>query len=400
MGANLEQGIRFGYLWIDEVSKAPRLGAGMTLGNSEVVLSFVNQTRWCKENQFFFSGEFLAAAARDIAHPPIYLEMIASWRGNPHTDRLPLRLMSAAHTLSLSGTMPDLTASFPSDRSSGDARVAWAIVCDAMATKPEFFRNRLAAIPQHNEIGRTAALLGGFLEIARQTSLPFRLLELGASAGLHQIWDKYSYCLNAEHWGSNDCPVAVSVIWKGSLPPLDQHPEVESRAACDLSPLSLSNSDHLRQLQSYVWPEQRKRIDLLHHACELAHDLGVLVDKERAGTWLPRKLQGGMPRQTTVVFNSFFWFYLTDSEKLEIRHAIIDAGEAADSASPLAWLRYEPAGLPYASPPELKLTLWPRGQTVILGNGHEQGRYMNWGNAQHSAGNIRSLVSSRAVANT
>ena len=52
----------------------------------------------------------------------------------------------------------------------------------------------LIALPcQTNEVGRAAALLFGFLPVARATGLPFRLVELGASGGLNLRWDRFFY---------------------------------------------------------------------------------------------------------------------------------------------------------------------------------------------------------------
>jgi hypothetical protein len=56
--------------------------------------------------------------------------------------------------------------------------------------------------PQTNEVRRSAVLLPGFLTIAAETGLPLRILELGASAGLNQLWDRRHYRLGEiGEWG-------------------------------------------------------------------------------------------------------------------------------------------------------------------------------------------------------
>ena len=49
--------------------------------------------------------------------------------------------------------------------------------------------------PQTNEVRRSACLIGGFLTIARESGLPLRCFEVGASAGLNQLWDRFHYRL-------------------------------------------------------------------------------------------------------------------------------------------------------------------------------------------------------------
>ncbi len=74
---------------------------------------------------------------------------------------------------------------------------------------PGAFRNvSLSLPPQTNEVRRSALLLPGFIEIARKTGLPLRLLEIGASAGLNQVWDEYRYTYRGRQgddtWGKSD----------------------------------------------------------------------------------------------------------------------------------------------------------------------------------------------------
>ena len=46
---------------------------------------------------------------------------------------------------------------------------------------------------QTNEVQRCWALLPIFLTVARTVARPLALVELGASAGLNLLWDRYAY---------------------------------------------------------------------------------------------------------------------------------------------------------------------------------------------------------------
>ena len=112
---------------------------------------------------------------------------------------------------------------------------------------------------QTNEPGRSAALLGGFLEVARQTGLPLRLLEVGASAGLNLRWDRYFYTAPGGSWGDPDSPVRFDPAFAAGAPPLQVRPQVAERRGLRPEPAGPGRreADPLTLL-SYVWPDQEQ----------------------------------------------------------------------------------------------------------------------------------------------
>ena len=133
--------------------------------------------------------------------------------------------------------------------------------------------------PQTNEVRRSACLAPGFLALAEAKPLPMRIFELGASAGLNQLWDRYAYDLgDAGAWGPPDSPVRIPTDWRGPPPPLDARIEVTERAACDRKPVDLADPAARQRLRAYVWADQRDRLDRLDAAVAAAlgrrHDGG------------------------------------------------------------------------------------------------------------------------------
>jgi hypothetical protein len=126
---------------------------------------------------------------------------------DPGPSALALRLMGAAHRLVLSGEAPALARHYPSV--GGEPGDAWPPFLDLLRERRDELRVLVEHPVQTNEPARCAALLGGFLEVARSTGLPLRLLEVGASAGLNLRFDRYRYELGGGRWGPPDSPVVI-----------------------------------------------------------------------------------------------------------------------------------------------------------------------------------------------
>jgi hypothetical protein len=232
--------------------------------------------------------------------------------------------------------------------------------------------------PQTNEVRRSAVLLPGFLTVAAETGLPLRILELGASAGLNQLWDQRKYDLApAGKWGPADPAVSMAAEWRGGgHPPLEVVPRVIKRAACDRAPIDLTDPVARRRLKAYIWPDQIDRLARLDAAIAETLAAGIRVEREDAVAWTSRNAS---PRAAlaTVVFHSVFIQYMPAASQTALAEIIAGFGARTDAAGPLAWLRMEPmAGNPAVM--ELRLTLWPGGQDRLLAIAHPHGAWIEW----------------------
>lgn len=219
-------------------------------------------------------------------------------------------------------------------------------------------------------------LLGGFLTVAAATGLPLAILEIGASAGLNLIFDRYRYDFGSWRWGAERAFPTLAAAWQGPRPP-DAPLLVTERRGCDSRPLDLREDEPRRRLRSYFWPDQRDRLRRLDAAIAtaLAFEPPV-VDQADAADWLEARLEELRPGHVTVIAHSMVWPYLTEQERARITGAIVRRGAAAEAGAPLlAWLRLEPEPDPA---PALRLTLWPGGHERLLGLGDYHGRRMTW----------------------
>jgi hypothetical protein len=302
---------------------------------------------------------------------------VADWQGDPRADALPIRLAGALHALVLSGAQPRLGQLYPGGGSE-DPLALRATIDLVIDQEQAHIARYLAHPPQTNETLRSAVLLGGFVTVAREFALPMRLLEIGASAGLNTIWDKYRYRLGATDFGPATSPVLLETEWQGPLPDLAmpeiQMPEIQSRASCDRSPIDLQDPAQRLRLRSYVWADQRLRLARLEGAISLALATGIQVEKADAAEWLARQLAQPTDRAVTVIYHSVMWQYLLPATRQRLRELMEQAGQG----SPLAWLRFEPSAA--SGQFELRLTRWRGGvrDERLLATAHPHGAQVRW----------------------
>jgi hypothetical protein len=333
--------------------------------NTELIDAFCYQSRACGRLGSRFMALLLDKAAEEIEQSGSIAGLLAAWPGDPVADAVPLRLAAALHAQVLSGAAPELAALYPPAHQAADASMVWHAALSAITTHRASIEDFLTSPPQTNEVGRSAVLLGGFLEVARSTDArPMRILEIGASAGLNQPWDRYRYELGGvAHWGDPDSPVAVTADWSGPLPPLETQVVVAERAASDAAPVNLDD------------PEA-----LLDAAIALVRQLGLRVEQGEAAAWVLERLRDRAEGVTTVLYHSIAWEYFPEETKAKIQAAVQAAGQRADAESPFAWLRLEPpsGAAPGGAEPELRLTLWPGGREQCLAHAHTHGPPVRW----------------------
>jgi hypothetical protein len=343
---------------------------------AEVAERFRWQAGWCGKLGSPLYRDLLDHAAADIERGGPVWEVLAGDTGD-RDGVLPgaqaLRLMGAVHRLVLDGRAPELAAFYPSA-----GGVVAAGVRRSFRDLLEHRRAEVAPLVAHpvqtNEPGRSAALLGGFLEVAEQTGLPLRLLEVGASAGLNLRWDRYFYTAPRGTWGATDSPVRFDPAFVEGTPPLHVRPEVAERRGCDAGPLDATDPADQLTLLSYVWPDQEQRLAQLRGAFEVAATQPVSIDRADAIGWLELVLGERRAGVATVVFHSVVLPYLGEQGVADLKRTIEEAGTRASKAAPLAWMSME-AGEEQA---DVRLTTWPGGDSRVVARATFHGPPVRW----------------------
>lgn len=170
---------------------------------------------------------------------------------------------------------------------------------------------------QTNEVARCAVLLPALALLPE----PLAVVEVGASAGLCLLYDRWRYHYRGpgvdRRLGADTSPVTLTCAVSGPVPLPGRVPEIAWRAGLDLNPIDPSDPDARRWLQALVWPEHHDRADHLEKALEVAAAAPPRVDAGDLVAGLG-DLVGEAPAGTTVV--------VTHSATL----AYLDRGARAD----------------------------------------------------------------------
>ncbi len=346
----------------------------MASANEIIVRRLLKQAEWCGELGSELYAKLLRQAAADVEATGTCWTVLRGHHEDAPGSALALRFLGAVHRLVLEGKAPQLAMCYPS--TGGDANCAdlWQRFHDVVGEHVATLRELIERPVQTNEVGRCAALLGGFLEVARCTSLPLRLLEIGAAAGLILRWDHHRYEQGNEGWGNPDAPVHIAGAFASGHPSFDVSATVAERRGCDTSPIDPTTQEGKLTLQSYVWPDQVERFQLLEAALEVARRVPANVEKSNAADWIESALGIKTPGTATVVYHSIVWQYLPPKDRDRIERAITTAGREATTQAPLAWLRFEP-GEGWA---DVRLRIWPDGDDRLIGRSGFHGRPVHW----------------------
>jgi hypothetical protein len=179
---------------------------------------------------------------------------------------------------------------------------------------------------QTNEAGRCAVLLPALAVLPQ----PLALLEVGASAGLCLLPDRWRYHYvgdRVDRWiGRADSPVVLRCVATGPVPIPPVLPTIVWRRGLDLDPVDVTDPVARRWLRCLVWPEHQDRARRLDAALRIAAEVSPRVERGHLVGDLPRVL-ARVPRDTIVVVqHSATLTYLEPAERRAFRELVRQHG--------------------------------------------------------------------------
>ncbi len=296
----------------------------------------------------------------------------------PAGASLPLRIAGGLHALVLSGRDDALAALYPPRRVSDTALATgvWA----ALARHEAFFADWMKSPPQTNEVRRSAVLIAAAHLLAARHPLDFVISELGASAGLNLMWDRYALRAGTTRLGPDDAALTLTPDWTGPAP-RRARVIVAGRRGVDLNPLDPRDPAAALRLKAYLWPDQPERAALTGAAIAAQT---ATVDRADAIDWLETRLAPARDNHLHLIFHTIAWQYFPADAQKRGTALIEAAGARATPDRPLAWLRFENDGHPPGA--AITLRLWPGNHAVTLGRADFHGRWVDWQSAALMAG--------------
>lgn len=333
------------------------------MSGMDVREAFRKQAGFCRAMGAPVTAALADALADGLDRGSAVSRAVLDWPGDPIGDALPLRLIGGLHALQRAGA-EDVVALF-----SGEGDVAAVLSRHDAALLPW-----LAGPPQTNEAGRSAALMTGLLHLAARYGQPFELLEIGSSAGLNLLIDRYRFDLGGVRVGSADAAVRIVPEWRGAPPPAAEVAIVSTRGV-DVAPVDLADPAAAERLAAYVWIDAAERQARLAAATALVRKGGVALDAGDAADWLEARLAEPQATGTMrVVMHSVVWQYLSEARQSRLRAALHATGAAATPERPFGWVMMEPNRDLAAH--EVRVRGWPGGGMQVVARAHAHGAWV------------------------
>jgi hypothetical protein len=181
----------------------------------------------------------------------------------------------------------------------------------------------MARRTQTNEVGRCATLLPALAMLPE----PLALIEVGASAGLALLMDRYSYDYDGDvPAGQVGASPVLRCHPSDGVPIPGRVPRVVWRAGLDLNPLDVMDDDDVSWLQCLVWPGQPEREERLMAAIRTARTEPPEIVRGDLLVDLPALVERAPADATVVVFHSAVLAYVDAATRQRFADLVRDLG--------------------------------------------------------------------------
>lgn len=313
-------------------------------------------------------------------------DLLALTAVGPPTARQPNILLAAVHYILLGGLDHPL-ADVYAGRSTADPAPLFRDVC--LAHRDEVLELLAHRRTQTNECGRSALIVPALAWVAARVREPLALLDVGASAGLNLLCDRYRIDYGpAGVTGPADSTVRIDCRVLRGRPPIGAGaPALAGRIGLDRAPVDLDDPEAARWLLACVWPDTG-RLERTAAAIVLARDARPHVVAGDAVEDVASALDRLPGHATPCVTTTWMLAYLTREQ----RDAFVEQLARFGARRPLVWINAEEPGVlecietgePPAhdptTPSALGAVRFDEGgtQPAMLAWVHPHGRWIDW----------------------
>lgn len=302
--------------------------------------AFTIQAGYCRAMDAPVTTRVSEALAEALDRDSATGRAVLDWPGEPVADALALRLIGGLHALHRAGKDAALSRVFLGEAI--DPGEVAAVLKDTLVRHDAALLPWLDGPPQTNESGRSAGLMTGLLQLCARFGPRVELLEIGSSAGLNLLIDRYRFDLGGVAAGPADATVTIRPEWRGVAPPAVPI-EIVAVRGVDIAPVDVTDAAQAARLGAYVWVDNVERQARLAQTIALVRAHGVSLEAGDAADWVEARL--AEPQEagvTRVLMHSVVWQYIPAERRERIRAAMDAAGGRATADRPLGWVMMEP----------------------------------------------------------
>jgi hypothetical protein len=330
---------------------------------------------WGRVDAPSVEGKLYSELAFEIARDPELLALAAERQGNQPPPNM---LFAAVQYLLLGGVEHELREHYP------------ILAGGAKPKTPAFPKFRDFCLTHRDEIlhlvrtrwtqtcvlRRCVCLLPSFAHVFSHSGRALALMEVGPSAGLNLLWDRYRYDYRGgPSWGDPDSALLLDTEKRGRtpLPELPDSIEVAWRMGVDLHPVDITDDDQVRWLRALIFPEHVERHAQMAAAIRIGRAHPPHLVEGDAVERLPELLEQAPRDAALVVFATVTLYQFPRDAVRSFFKLLVSHGEQR----PLFFLSMESTGVGGA---ELLLTHYVGGarDTLKLGECHPHGQWIEW----------------------
>lgn len=265
-----------------------------------------------------------------IAADPTILEISLS---TPHGQPAANMLFAAVQFLLFSGVNHALQTFYPNLVSApepvGEVFPVFAAFCAE-------HRQRLKAIiaersVQTNEVLRCASFFPVFSWVSQQLHhQPFHLIDVGASAGLHLLWDRYGYRYGDDFQiNPDDTTLVLSCDLRGDkIPPVSaEFPAILSQIGIDINAIDVRNQEAMRWLRAFIFPSHSERFERFDAAVKIAQAAPPRIIDGDALVVLPELIEAFDPQDPICLLFSFSSYQMFRNGRADLIRFLTDLSQ-------------------------------------------------------------------------
>ncbi len=211
----------------------------------------------------------------------------------------------------------------------------------------------------------------------------FDCLEIGSSAGINLMLDRYHYDLGGVQVGPEPGAMRFQPEWQGDAPP-EHRIEIVRTKGCDVAPVDLTDPEQAMRLKAYIWPEHTVRFERMEAAIAEAKSRAPDLVPMNAADFVEAELaKPQQPGTTRMLMHSIVWQYVPADQQARVTAAMEAAGKLATPDRPLAWVSLEANRVMHIH--EMTVRFWPGGEEpVIVTRAHPHGAWIGWGGSDRT----------------